>query len=66
MTTIIAKNQTAGDLALTRLVAPDAKIPASGQAQLTDWNAPYETILQQRRRLALTIVSLQESLAAHR
>jgi len=42
VTTIIAKNQTAGDLALTRLVAPDAKIPASGQAQLTDWNAPYE------------------------
>ena len=37
MSVIIAKNLTAGDLLLTKLSAPDAKIPASGQVQLTDW-----------------------------
>jgi len=42
MATIIAKNQTVADLSLTRLSAPDAKIPASGQATLTDYNFEYE------------------------
>lgn len=39
---IIAKNQTAGDLPLKQLAAPDAKIPASGQVTLTDWNSVHE------------------------
>jgi len=37
-TTIIAKNSTAGDLSLSYLSAIDAKIPASGQSELTLWN----------------------------
>jgi len=41
-TTIIAKNQTAGDLPLRFLTAPDAKIPASGQVTLTDYNTVGE------------------------
>jgi len=36
---IIAKNQTAGDLALTQLLAEDSKIPASGQRDLTEFNS---------------------------
>lgn len=39
---IIAKNQTASDLPLEGLSAPDAKIPASGQVTLTDWNFVWE------------------------
>jgi hypothetical protein len=35
--TIIAKNETAGDLALSDLPVPDNKIPASGQVTLTDY-----------------------------
>lgn len=42
MSTIIVKNQTAGDLPLTRLSAPDSKIPASSQVTLTDYNKIYE------------------------
>lgn len=38
MTTIIAKNQTAGDLALQQLLATDSIIPASGQVELTVFN----------------------------
>jgi hypothetical protein len=41
-TTVIAKNQTAGDLSLTQLAATDAKIPASGQVTLTDYNTVTE------------------------
>jgi hypothetical protein len=41
-TIIIAKNQTAGDLPLRFLSAPDAKIPASGQVTLTDSNTVAE------------------------
>jgi hypothetical protein len=41
-TVIIAKNQTAGDLALTKLSAPDSKIPASGQVTLTDYNFVWD------------------------
>lgn len=41
-TVIIAKNQTAGDLPLRFLAAPDAKIPASGQVTLTDYNTVTE------------------------
>lgn len=36
--TLIAKNLTAGDLALSNLSAPDGKIPASGTVTLTDYN----------------------------
>jgi len=35
--TIIAKNQTAGALALNQLPVPDNEIPASGQVTLTDY-----------------------------
>ena len=38
MTTIIAKNQTAGNLTLAQLDAPNGVIPASGQVTLTDTN----------------------------
>jgi hypothetical protein len=41
-TTIIAKNQTAGDLLLDNLAASDRKIPASGQVMLTDYNRVWE------------------------
>jgi len=53
--TIIAKNQTAGDLALTQLIAPDRKIPASGQVQLTDWNTVSE--IQSDKQLKAYITS---------
>jgi hypothetical protein len=41
-TVIIAKNQTAGDLTLRLLSSPAAKIPASGQVTLTDYNTVSE------------------------
>jgi len=41
-TIIIAKNQTAGDLPLKNLSAPDAKIPASGQVTLTAYNFVWD------------------------
>lgn len=41
-TVIIAKNQTAGDLSLANLSAPNPKIPASGQVTLTDYNDVWE------------------------
>lgn len=37
MSVIIAKNQTAGALALTQISVPDNEIPASGQVTLTDF-----------------------------
>ena len=37
MNVIIAKNQTAGALALTQISVPDNEIPASGQVTLTDF-----------------------------
>jgi len=40
--TIIAVNQTAGDLALPNLSVSGNKIPASGQVTLTDFNTPLE------------------------
>lgn len=39
MAVIIAKNQTAGDLALDNLSAVDRKIPASSQVTLTSYNS---------------------------
>lgn len=42
MATIIAKNQTGGDLALKSISAVNAKIPASGEANLTDFNAVWK------------------------
>jgi hypothetical protein len=40
--TVVAVNQTAGDLALVQLSAVDAEIPASGSANLSDYNTPTE------------------------
>jgi hypothetical protein len=42
MPIVIAKNQTAGDLALDNSSSPDRKIPASGQVTLSDYNTYYE------------------------
>ena len=42
---IIAKNQTAGDLPLIQLSSVDAKIPASGQSTLSDYNTVYEILV---------------------
>jgi len=41
---IVAQNQTAGDLSLKQLSAIDAKIPASGEATLTDYNSLFEIL----------------------
>jgi hypothetical protein len=40
MSVMIAKNQTADNLALSKLSSPDGVIPASGQVELTLFNAP--------------------------
>ena len=42
MSVIIAKNQTAGALALTQISVPDNEIPASGQVTLTDFASMVE------------------------
>jgi hypothetical protein len=44
MTTIIAANQTAGALSLTKLSAPNQQIPASGSVTLTDFNFVWEIV----------------------
>jgi hypothetical protein len=42
--TVIAVNQTAGDLSLLQLAAVDAEIPASGEANLSDYNTPTKIV----------------------
>ena len=44
MITVIAKNQTAGNLAISTLSVPERIIPASGQITLTDYNNVFEII----------------------
>lgn len=52
LVTIVAVNQTGGDIPLSQLYAPNSKIPASGSANLTDYNR-VEEILGDKQLLNL-------------
>lgn len=55
MATIIAKNQTAGDLVLDNLSVPDGIIPASSQVTLTESNYVYEIQADSQLRDYVTV-----------